>query len=86
MSRLFEFTEKVDDYEDTRNRPDLSGTSCLSADLHFGVLAPRTIAAVVGSSTNGRAAFVRQLAWRDWYAHLLWEIPSLVSDFACDPK
>ena len=75
--RLIDFAKRVDDYEGTRNRPDLPGTSCLSADLHFGVLAPRTIAAVVGASTNGRAAFVRQLAWRDWYAHLLWEVPSL---------
>jgi deoxyribodipyrimidine photo-lyase len=76
--RLIDFAERVDDYEGSRNRPDLPGTSCLSADLHFGVLAPRTIAAVVGASTIGRAAFVRQLAWRDWYAHLLWEMPTLV--------
>jgi deoxyribodipyrimidine photo-lyase len=78
MGRLLEFAERVDEYEQSRNRPDLSGTSCLSADLHFGVLAPRTVAAVVGTSTTGRAAFVRQLAWRDWYAHLLWEMPTLV--------
>jgi deoxyribodipyrimidine photo-lyase len=77
MDRLFEFVERVDDYEHTRDRPDLLGTSCLSADLHFGALAPRTIASIVGASTKGRIAFVRQLAWRDWYAHLLWEVPSL---------
>ena len=29
----------------TRDRPDFSGTSHLSTDLHFGVLTPRTIAA-----------------------------------------
>ncbi len=79
MDRLFEFAERVDDYDDHRDRPDLSGTSCLSTDLHFGTLAPRTIASIVGTSTEGRAAFVRQLAWRDWYAHLLWEVPSLVN-------
>jgi deoxyribodipyrimidine photo-lyase len=79
MGRLFEFAEKVEEYEEPRNRPNLSGTSCLSADLHFGVLAPRTVAAVVGTSTRGRAAFVRQLAWRDWYAHLLREMPRLVA-------
>jgi deoxyribodipyrimidine photo-lyase len=79
LDRLFHFAERVDSYEANRDRPDLPGTSCLSADLHFGVLAPRTIAHVIGTSTNGRAAFVRQLAWRDWYAHLLWEIPSLVN-------
>jgi deoxyribodipyrimidine photo-lyase len=78
MNRLFDFAERVDDYEDTRNRPDISGTSSLSADLHFGVLAPRTIAAVIGTFTSGRAAFVRQLAWRDWFAHLLWDMPFLV--------
>ena len=79
MDRLIEFAERVDDYESTRNKPDFPGTSGLSADLHFGVLAPRTIAAVVGRlTTNGREAFIRQLAWRDWYAHLLWEMPSLV--------
>jgi deoxyribodipyrimidine photo-lyase len=77
MDRLFEFAETVDDYEHIRDRPDLLGTSCLSGDLHFGTLAPRTIASIVGTSTKGRTAFVRQLAWRDWYAHLLWEVPSL---------
>ena len=78
MDRLFAFAEHVNDYEDDRDRPDLQGTSSLSADLHFGTLAPRTIASLVGTSTKGRAAFVRQLAWRDWYAHLLWEKPSLM--------
>jgi deoxyribodipyrimidine photo-lyase len=32
---------------------------------------------VVGTATPGRAAFVRQLAWRDWYAHLFAERPEL---------
>ena len=54
------------------------GTSILSADLRFGTLSPRTVVSTVGTSTAGRAAFVRQLAWRDWYAHLLWELPSMV--------
>ena len=77
MDRLLQFVEKVDDYEHSRDTPDLVGTSCLSADLHFGTLAPRTVASIVGDFTQGRNAFVRQLAWRDWYSHLLWEVPSL---------
>jgi deoxyribodipyrimidine photo-lyase len=36
------------------------------------------VVTTIGTSTRGRAAFVRQLAWRDWYAHLLWELPSMV--------
>ena len=60
------------------DRPDLVGTSELSADLRFGTLSPRTVAEVMGEATPGRAALVRQLAWRDWYAHLLHATPSLV--------
>jgi deoxyribodipyrimidine photo-lyase len=33
------------------------------------------VLAVVGEHTPGRAAFCRQLAWRDWYAHLTAELP-----------
>ena len=32
---------------------------------------------VVGDSTQGRRAFVRQLAWRDWWFHLLLAQPTL---------
>jgi deoxyribodipyrimidine photo-lyase len=80
LTRLFEFAGRVDEYERTRDRPDLLGTSVLSADLHFGTLTPRTITSVLGTSSPGRVAFVRQLAWRDWFAHLLWENPSLAHD------
>ncbi len=77
-NRLRAFARRVDDYDDTRDLPAVDGTSQLSADLRFGVLAPSAVAGHVGTSTKGRASFVRQLAWRDWYAHLLWELPSLV--------
>jgi deoxyribodipyrimidine photo-lyase len=77
--RLEAFLQRVDDYPDTRDRPDLDGTSQLSVDLRFGTLSPRTIIDVVGDDTPGREAFVRQLAWRDWYAHLLLDRPDMVS-------
>jgi deoxyribodipyrimidine photo-lyase len=76
--RLFEFARRVDTYDHSRNFPAVDGTSVLSADLHFGTLAPRTVVSTIGTATKGRASFVRQLAWRDWYAHLLWEMPSMV--------
>jgi deoxyribodipyrimidine photo-lyase len=78
--RLLDFSRRVDDYGETRDLPATNGTSVLSADLRFGTLAPRAVAGTIGTSTPGRAAFVRQLAWRDWYAHLLWEFPSLVDN------
>jgi deoxyribodipyrimidine photo-lyase len=69
----------VDSYAARRDKPAEEGTSELSADLHFGTLAPRRVVAEIGTATEGRAAFVRQLAWRDWFAHLMWETPELAA-------
>jgi deoxyribodipyrimidine photo-lyase len=78
LDRLCEFADRADDYADARDIVAKDGTSMLSADLRFGTLSPRTVVRMVGTAGEGRVAFVRQLAWRDWYAHLLWEIPSFV--------
>jgi len=75
--RLEQFLERVDQYDVDRDRPAVDGTSMLSADLRFGTLSPRTVADAVGEETAARSMFVRQLAWRDWYAHLLAELPGL---------
>ena len=76
--RLRTWVQHVDGYPDRRDIPaDDEGTSHLSSDLRFGTLSPRHVVDVVGTGTEGRAAFVRQLAWRDWYAHLLAEQPEL---------
>jgi deoxyribodipyrimidine photo-lyase len=79
LRRLEEFVDRADDYAVERDRIDLDLTSKLSSDLHFGTLSARTIADRVGEATDGRRAFVRQLAWRDWYAHLLAEYPTMVT-------
>ncbi len=75
LSRLDAFTRRVDSYSNERDRPDLDSTSRLSADLKWGTLGARTVFNTVGTNTKARAAFVRQLAWRDFYAHLLTEFP-----------
>jgi deoxyribodipyrimidine photo-lyase len=72
--------ERADRYGDRRDLPAVDGTSMLSADLKFGTVSPRTALQVVGQSSTGRAAWCRQLAWRDWYAHLLAAHPTLVSE------
>ncbi|MDJ0960784.1 MAG: deoxyribodipyrimidine photo-lyase [Acidimicrobiia bacterium] len=66
LERLEAWLERVDEYETTRNHLEPGSTSELSADLHFGTIDARRIRAEVGESTPGRAAFVRQLAWRDF--------------------
>jgi deoxyribodipyrimidine photo-lyase len=80
LDRLEAFLERVDDYPEERDRPDLDTTSRLSADLKYGTIAPRLIIEEVGMLTKGREAFVRQLAWRDFYTHGLADQPSAVRD------
>jgi deoxyribodipyrimidine photo-lyase len=78
LARLEAAAARADDYPEERDLPAIVGTTELSIDLRFGTLSPRTVATVIGDATPGRAAVVRQLAWRDWYAHLLFERPELV--------
>ncbi len=48
------------------------GTSELSPYIHFGCLSARELEArVLAHGGEGAGAFVRQLAWRDFYAHVL---------------
>ena len=58
-------------YATDRNRLDLDGSSQMSADLHLGTVSPLQVLAAVDSD-----AFARELAWRDWAAHLLWFDPA----------
>jgi len=65
------------DYSEDRNRPDLDGTSRMSAHLKFGTIHPRTMAADLGRGT-GAQAYLRELAFRDFYASVLHEWPDSV--------
>lgn len=76
--RLERFLDRVDRYPTDRDLPDTDGTSNLSADLRFGTIGPRELLGLVGDATPGREAFCRQLAWRDWYAHMLKLDPTIV--------
>ena len=63
-------------YHGTRNRLDLEGTSRLSQDLRFGLLSANEVVAASDRPGEGPQAFVRELAWRDFYAHVLWHHPA----------
>jgi deoxyribodipyrimidine photo-lyase len=65
----------VDDYADGRNTLTGRSVSHLSPYLHFGCLSPREIEQRLGSG-QGAEAFRRQLAWRDFYAHVLGHFPA----------
>jgi deoxyribodipyrimidine photo-lyase len=72
-NRLTRFTaDKAAAYGDTRDLlADDGGASRLSPYLHFGCLSPRELEERVPSR-----AFCRQLAWRDFYAHVLRHFPA----------
>jgi deoxyribodipyrimidine photo-lyase len=64
-------------YADDRNRPDYDVTSRMSAHLKFGTIHPRTMVPDLGRGT-GAQAYLRELAFRDFYASVLHEWPHSV--------
>lgn len=67
----------LDAYADDRNRPDLNGTSRMSAHLKFGTIHPRTMVADLDRG-KGAQAYLRELAFRDFYAAVLNDWPRSV--------
>jgi deoxyribodipyrimidine photo-lyase len=75
-SALARFLERDVDAYDERHDRLAGGTSMLSPHLHFGTLSAREAEERAGRRGGpGAAAFVRQLAWRDFYAHVLLHHP-----------
>ncbi len=69
--------ERLAAYEEDRDRPDVPGTSQLSPYLKLGVLHPRTLLAdLVPLGGEGAVRFETELAWREFYADVLWHNPS----------
>jgi deoxyribodipyrimidine photo-lyase len=68
-------------YEARRNLPGTDGTSMLSPHLHWGELSPVQVwhAATHAAQAGGKGldAFLRELLWREFSIHLLWEHPGL---------
>lgn len=77
LDAFVDAVDAVDAYADDRDRVDRATTSRLSVDLHFGVLSPRRVVDAVSGRGEGGAAFVRQLAWREFCAQLLAANPGM---------
>ena len=80
--RTFERFKKraLKDYNELRNRADLSGTSHLSHALAHGEIHPRTILAELGDS-DGEIVFAKEIAWREFYADVLWHHPNSLTEY-----
>ncbi len=66
----------LDGYAGDRNRPDRDGTSRLSPYLKLGVVHPRTLLAdLAGEPGKGAHTYETELAWREFYADVLFHQP-----------
>ena len=72
--------DDVDDYANDRDRPDLDRTSRMSVHLKWGTIHPRTLLAdLADRRTRGAASYRRELAWREFYADLMFHKPETVT-------
>ncbi len=74
----------IADYPAVRDSPGTAGTARLSPYLHFGEISPRQVwHAVQGGMASGQipegagAAWLREIGWREFSAHLLHHWPTL---------
>ena len=70
--------ERLEDYAIMRDRLDQSGTSHLSAALHFGEISPRQVY-VAAAGRKGADKFLSELGWREFSKHLLFANPDLAT-------
>lgn len=83
------FRERAGRYADDRDRPDLCGTSRLSAHLHFGTISARTVRAAAEDAWTAETSaarrtairkFVLELAWREFFHHVLFHFPRVAGE------
>lgn len=70
----------VEAYDAVRDRLDLDATSRLSADLRWGLLSPLEVVERVAGPGDGRRVFAAEIAWREFYAHVLWHHPRVTDE------
>ena len=70
----------LSNYDEQRNRADLSGTSHLSHALAFGEIHPRTLLAQL-SDTDGHNVYRKEIAWREFYADVLFHNPHTTTEY-----
>lgn len=82
--RLFkDFLERIDRYDQARDFPAVKGPSYLSTHLRFGTLSVRRVAraahALAQTGSEGAAAWLNELIWRDFYFQVLFHHPHVVA-------
>lgn len=70
--------EFLEDYDDTRNKPSINGTSRLSPYLRFGLVGYRKI--VEKALSVNDESFLEELIWREFYKVILFHFPDSVDN------
>ena len=80
--RLEKFVQRIGNYQRARDIPSVNGTSLLSPYLAAGVISPRQCLAAALAVNKGQiagddgvATWISELAWRDFYTHVLVGFP-----------
>ena len=63
----------IQNYEETRNFPNLDGTSHLGPHLRFGTVSIRKMVQKAIAETN--EVFWQELIWREFFMQILWHFP-----------
>lgn len=74
--------QSLDRYDEHRNIPGLKGTSCMSPYLSSGVVSARSLLqrAQAMPASKGRAVWINELVWRDFYRHIMIHFPQVSKD------
>lgn len=75
---------KVDGYGKNRDFPAMDATSCLSENLAWGEIGPRTIwhagQRVLQEGRPGAEKFLKEVVWREFAYHLIYHTPQITTD------
>jgi deoxyribodipyrimidine photo-lyase len=83
LQRWREFLDDaVTEYDDGRDRMGVDGTSRMSVHLKWGEIHPRTMLADLARfRSSGPATFRKELAWREFYADVLFHRPETAREY-----
>ncbi len=74
----------LSDYDTARDKPAVTGTSGLSAHLHFGEISPRQVWHAIKQSGHGDGedadSYLSEIAWREFSYNLLYHFPQFPED------
>jgi len=78
--RLENFLAKIENYEQTRDFPDLNSTSYLGVDLRFGTISIRYILRnIINFRNNSVKIWLNELIWREFFSQILFNFPHVVN-------